>query len=251
MLMTFVRNTALAMVFAAAAAAPALAQMQPEERSVLRSEVRAYLLEHPEVLMEALQILETRRREAAEAAALTMVSDNADEIFNDGYSFVGGNPDGDITMVEFLDYNCAYCKKAHDGVNSLLQLDPNIRFVIKEFPILGPTSRTAAQAAMAALRQDDGRKYLAFSNAMMNNRGTLTEDQIWSYAEASGLDLARLREDAERPEIEAMLQQTYELARKLEVNGTPAFVIGDQMVRGYIPLEQLMQKVAEARQSLN
>ena len=242
------QGAALAALFAAT---PALAQMQPEERSVLRSEVRAYLLEHPEVLMEALQVLEARRKEAAEAAALTMVSDNADEIFNDGYSFVGGNPDGDITMVEFLDYNCGYCKKSHDEVKALLKQDGNIRFVVKEFPILGPTSRTAAKAAMAALRQDDGAKYLEFSDAMMSNRGALTDDQIWFYAADAGLDVDRLRADAESAEVQAELDRTYQLARKLEINGTPAFVIGDKMVRGFIPLEQMMQTVADARKSLN
>lgn len=249
--MKFLKRAVLAAMFAGLAAPAALAEMKPEERSVLRSEIRAYLLEHPEVLMEALQVLEARRKEAAEAAALTMISDNADEIYNDGYSFVGGNPNGDITVVEFLDYNCGYCKKSHPEVKTLLELDGEIRFVVKEFPILGPTSRTAAQAAMAALRQDGGLNYARFSDALMNHRGTLTDEQIWELAAQSDLDVEKLRADAESPEIQAELQQTYELARKLQINGTPAFVIGDKMVRGYIPLDQMMQTVAEARQSLN
>ncbi len=249
--MNFLKRAVLAAAIAALAAPAVHAQMKPEERGVLRSEIRAYLLEHPEVLMEALQVLEARRKEAAETAALSMISDNADEIYNDGYSFVGGNPDGDITMVEFLDYNCGYCKKSHTEVKTLLELDGEIRFVVKEFPILGPTSRTAAQAAMASLRQDGGLNYARFSDALMSNRGTLTDEQIWELAAQSGLDVDKLRADAESPEIQAELQQTYELARKLQINGTPAFVIGDKMVRGYLPLEDMMQTVAEARQSLN
>lgn len=217
------------------------------EREALRAEIRAYLLEHPEVIMEAIQVLELRRKEAEAAAEAGLVASIAEELHDDGYSFVAGNPDGDVTVVEFTDYNCGYCKKAHADVKALIRMDPNVRLVIKEFPILGPTSRTAAEAAMAAMRQSGGDAYLEFNDLLMNNRGALDEATIYRLADRAGLDSGLLRSDARDPKIAENLARTYALAQKLRIEGTPTFVIGDQVVRGFVPLKDLQDAVAAQR----
>lgn len=233
----------------ALSAQPAAAEgdLSPSERETMRTEIRAYLLEHPEVIMEAIQVLELRRKEAEAAAEAGMVASIADELHDDGYSYVAGNPDGDVTVVEFTDYNCGYCKKAHEDVKALIRMDPNVRLVIKEFPILGPSSRTAAEAAMAAMRQQGGDAYLDFNDLMMKHRGSLDEAAIYRLAESAGLDAGLLRSDARDPKIAENIARTYALAQKLRIEGTPTFVIGDQVVRGFVPLKDLQAAVAAQR----
>ena len=230
-------------------AAPLLAQteMPPEERALLRSEVRRYLLEHPEIIMEAIQVLEDRRREAETMADRDLVTRNLEALHADGFSFVAGNPEGDVTVVEFLDYNCGFCKRAHDEVRQLIETDPGLRYVVKEFPILGPSSRLAAQAALAATYQDEGRRYLAYNDALMSHQGQLSERAVFDYADDVGLHVRQLRRDMERPEIEERLGRTQGLARALRIEGTPSFVIGGQLVRGYVPLDRMREAVARER----
>lgn len=234
---------------AAVAPAPALAQaeMDPEERALLRSEVRRYLLEHPEIIMEAIEVLEARRREAETMADRDLVARHMEALWNDGFSYVAGNPEGDVTVVEFLDYNCGFCKRAHDEVRELIETDPGLRYVVKEFPILGPSSRLAAQAALAATMQDEGRRYLAFNDALMSHQGQLSERAVFDYADDVGLDVRRLRQDMELPEVSERLAQTHGLARALRIEGTPSFVIGGQLVRGYVPLDRMREAVARER----
>lgn len=223
-------------------------QLDPEGRALLRSEIRKYLLEHPEVIMEAVKVLEDRRVEAEATEARDLVADNAAEIFQDGYSHVAGNPDGDVTVVEFIDYNCGYCKKAHSDVRELVESDPNLRYVVKEFPILGPSSITAAKAALASRAQQDGRLYMAFNDALMGHRGALSDEQVWLIAEDVGLDVEALKAEAETAEIKSQIDRTYALAKKLEIQGTPTFVIGDELVRGYAPIDHMRDVVAAARE---
>lgn len=246
MLRTLVGALALS---AGLAAAPAQAQieMEPEERSLLRSEVRRYLLEHPEVIMEAIEVLEARRREAETLADRDLVARHQEALWNDGFSYVAGNPEGDVTVVEFLDYNCGFCKRAHDEVRELIETDPGLRYVVKEFPILGPSSRLAAQAALAATMQDEGRRYLAFNDALMSHQGQLSERAVFDYADDVGLDVRQLRRDMELPEVSERIARTQRLARSLRIEGTPSFVIGGQLVRGYVPLERMREAVARER----
>ena len=226
-----------------------LLQLDPEDRALLRAEIRAYLLENPEVIMEAVQVLESRRKQAEQAEGRDLISDNADAIFDDGYSHVAGNPDGDVTVVEFIDYNCGYCKKAHADVRELVETDAGLRYVIKEFPILGPSSVTAAKAALAAKSQQDGRLYMAFNDALMGHRGALTDEQVWEIADEVGLDVEALRTRAESEEITTQIARTYDLAKTLQIQGTPTFVIGDELVRGYAPLDVMRETVAAAREA--
>lgn len=236
-----------ALVTAAAPAALAQSAMTAEERTALRAEIRAFLLEEPELIVEVLDTLEQRRREQQEQSAQDALASNADLLMRDGFSYVGGNPDGDVTMVEFIDYRCGYCKRAHPHVLDLLAADGELRFVVKEFPILGPDSVFAGRAALASLRQKDGALYKPFHDAMIEHRGALTETVVKQLAREVGLEIALLELDMADPEIEKQLQSTYELAGQLGINGTPAFVIGNQIVRGFVPSDQMAGLVAAAR----
>ena len=215
--------------------------------------IEAYLREHPEVIVASLEKFQRDQREAQQMAQahadLTLVSDNEKEIFEDGYSFVAGNPDGDITLVEFSDYNCGYCKRAHSVVADFIEADGTIRLVVKEFPILGPGSTLAARAALASAMQDDSKKYGAFNDALMKHRGSHSEATVMKIAESVGLDLEQLEVDMESPEVDERVSRTFELAQKLSINGTPAFILGNQVVRGFVPVEELSRLAKAARSS--
>ncbi|MGJ8557048.1 MAG: thioredoxin domain-containing protein, partial [Sulfitobacter geojensis] len=165
-------------IVAAALALPAtamdLTELSDAERAQFRAEVRAYLMENPEVIMEAVDALREKEANAQAQADVDLVSVNADAIFDDGYSWVGGNPDGDITLVEFLDYRCGYCKKAHDEVAKLLEKDGNIRLIVKEFPILGDQSVLASRFAVAVKQVAGDDSYKAMNDALMAFRGDVT-----------------------------------------------------------------------------
>jgi protein-disulfide isomerase len=224
-------------------------EMSAEERAAFRAEVRAYLLDNPEVIMEAIQILEERRNAAARQDDAAVVAEHAEALFDDGFSYVGGNPDGEITLVEFSDYRCGYCKRAHPIVTELLEREPDLRFVLKEFPILGPESVTAGRMALAALDLDRAR-YRALHDALMTHEGGLTEAAAYRMAAEIGYDIPALKARAADPEIEARLRETYELASALGLQGTPSFVIGGQILRGFVPLEQMAAVLEEERAAL-
>lgn len=238
---------ALSLLLPTVAAAQSLGDL---DRQTLRDEIRAYLLENPEVIFEAIQVLEARRAEQARLADRDLVAQNSEALFNDGFSWVGGNPDGDVTIVEFLDHRCGYCKKAHPEIEELLKRDPGVRLVVKEFPILGPDSVKAGKMAMAALTIDRS-KYGALNDAMMEYRGNLTEQVAYRIASDLGYDIAELKAKAESTEIDDRLNENYQLARTLGLEGTPAFVVGTEVIRGYLPVEEMLAAVNEARQASN
>jgi len=210
--------------------------------------IRAYLLANPEVIVEAINVFEANQKLAAAAADEELVATNAKEIFEDGFSIVRGNPEGDITVVEFADYNCGYCKRAHTEVEKFVAADGNIRLVIKEFPILGEGSVFAARAALASGMQGDGALYPDFNDALMAHRGSHTEASVMKIAGEVGLDVAALEKDMQSEDVRLRINRTYELAQTLKINGTPAFVIGGEVVRGYVPADRLAQFAEVARE---
>ncbi len=227
-----------------------LADLSEADRAALHDEIRAYLLENPEVIFEAIQILEERRQVAGEEADAQLIAQYAEAIFEDGYSFVGGNPNGDVTLVEFLDYRCGFCKRAHPEIKELLERDPEVRLVVKEFPILGPDSVKAGRIALAALDIDSS-KYASLSDELMEFRGNLTEQAALRIAGNLGYEIAELKERAESTEIDDRIARNYQLAQVLNVQGTPAFIVGDQIIRGYLPVDDMVEVVNEARAALN
>lgn len=229
---------------------PATSDMSETERAQFRAEVRAYLLEHPEVIFEAIQILEARRAADKGERDARLVAEHSEELFHDPDDWVGGNPDGDVTLVEFFDYRCGYCKRAHPQVQALLEQDPDLRYVAKEFPILGPDSMAAARMALAALELDP-EKYGALNDQLMSFRGQLTEAAAYRIAGDLGYDVEALRERAARPDIEVTIRENHRLARALDINGTPGFVLGDRIIRGFLPREEMAAAVAEVRAATN
>lgn len=234
-------------------ATPALAfdidAMSDAERSMFREEVRAYLLENPEVIMEAVAVLE--RKQAAEQVAgdAALVATNAEAIFNDGFSHVGGNPDGDITFVEFVDYKCSYCKKAFPDLQTLIAQDGNIRVIYKEFPILGEESLLASRFAVATKLVAGDEAYAKIHDALMTMRGNVTEASLTGMADELGLDGKAIFADVANPQVDAIIGENHALAGRLQISGTPTFVMEDQLLRGYVPLDGMVQIVAELRQA--
>jgi protein-disulfide isomerase len=241
---------ALGLAGAAAAEPVGLDRMSEADRAAFREEVRTYLLENPEIILEAIQMLEQRRAAASEASDRDVIAANADQLFDDGFSWVGGNPEGDVTIVEFLDYRCGYCKKAQPAVEELLERDPKVRLVVKEFPILGPASVSAGKLALAALDLDRG-KFGPLHSALMGYEGNLTEEAAYQLAEEHGYDTEALRELAESSEIDDRLQKNYQLAQALGLQGTPAFIVGNKIIRGYIPADDMLAAVQDARTASN
>lgn len=222
-----------------------LSAMSPDEKAEFGAAVREYLLENPEVIIEAVNILEQRNAAAEAAADKDLVAANAEALFDDGYSWVGGNPDGDITLVEFMDYRCGYCRRAVPEVDALLAQDGNIRFVIKEFPILGDASVLSSRFAIATKHVAGDDAYKQVHDALMEFGGDVTEVALRRIADGLGLDsdaiVAAMDSDAVTDEI----AQTRELAQRLKISGTPSFVLGTEMLRGYLKADQ-MQQIADA-----
>lgn len=229
---------ALAAGTAAAADAPAVADKEAFGRAV-----RAYLLEHPEVLVEALEQLKARQQQAETVAYRKAFTERRSQILDNPDTPVGGNPKGDVTLVEFLDYRCGVCKQAHPIVNELVRSDGRIKVLYVNWPILGPDSVTAARAALAARYQG---KYEAFHEVLMTTRN-VTEATLFEVAKRVGLDVERLRRDMTRPEIEQTLRANHDLADALTINGTPSFIVGDELIRGARDLAGMREAVAEAR----
>ncbi len=240
-------NRLLAAVLIIFSAPVAAQELSPAQKAAIDAQIRAYILENPEIIVDAMQVLEQREQQAKANADRDLVASLKSELEDDGYSLIAGNPDGDVTMVEFLDYRCGYCKQAHDGVKALIASDPNIKFVVKEFPILGPDSTFAARAAMASLEQGPD-LYLRFNDVMMRHRGELDKNAVMRLAGEVGLDQAKLAEDLLNPQIAANIRETYGLARRLDISGTPAFIIGDTIVRGFLPYDTLKEIVEEQRE---
>ena len=214
------------------------------DKEAVRQIVREYLIEHPEVIEEAMGVLQERRELEQRARARAAIAENTEALLAHPMSPVSGDAGGDVTVVEFFDYRCRYCKRALGPVTELLAADDRVRVVWKEFPILGPVSNFAARAAMAADKQG---RYHEFHVAVMGAEEELTEEVVIDLASGLGLDVERLRQDMADPAIGDYLDETAQLARTLGISGTPAFVIGDTLVPGAIDGASLKRLVAELR----
>ncbi len=223
---------------------PIAAQAESLSEDRVKELVLEAIRENPEIVLEAVQIIEQREQQRQAEAAATVLSDNRDLLENDPNAPVLGNPDGDVTIVEFFDYNCPYCRRVKPHIEALLEEDPNVRLVYREWPILGDGSVFAARAALASREQG---KYEEFHWALMGMAGRAEEASVLQVAEQVGLDIARLRRDMEAPEIDAHIAVSMELSRALGFNGTPSFVIGDALVPGVIEADQMIRLAEEAR----
>jgi protein-disulfide isomerase len=234
-----------------AAAMPQAVRAQafsPAQRSSIETIVHDYLLAHPEVLQEAMAELEKRQSAAEAEKHRAAVKEHAQTLFSSPRQVTLGNPNGNVTFVEFFDYNCGYCKRAMDDMLTLLRDDSQLKVVLKEFPVLGPGSLEAAQVAVAVRLQDKtGKKYLEFHTRLLGGRGQADKARALAVAKDIGLDMGRLEKDMAGPEVKATLQEDFKLAEVLGLNGTPSYVIGSDVVVGAIGLAGLQQKVNTAR----
>jgi protein-disulfide isomerase len=219
--------------------------MSDAEKEQFGAQIREYLLENPEVIIEAINVLEQRNAVAEAAADKELVAVNADELFNDGYSWVGGNPDGDITLVEFMDYRCGYCRRAVPEVAELLAEDGNIRLVIKEFPILGDASVVSSRFAVATKHVAGDDAYKQVHDALLEFGGEPNEVTLRRLSDGLGLDSDAIMEAMDSDRVTDEINQTRELARRMQISGTPSFVLGSEMLRGYLTADQMLQ-IADA-----
>ncbi len=221
--------------------------MSGAEREAFGAAVREYLLENPEVLMEAIAVLEARQEAEQAANDIALVSANFDALHDDGHSVVSGNPEGDITIIEFIDYRCSFCRRAHPEVAELLASDGNIRKITKEFPILGQDSTEASRFAIAVLQVEGEDAYRQINDALIAHRGTLGRDALARIARDAGYDADAVVAQMDDPSVTDVIRANRELGEALAITGTPTFVFEDQLVRGYVPLDGMRSIVAELR----
>jgi protein-disulfide isomerase len=218
------------------------------QRSDIEKIVREYLIAHPEVLEEAMSELSKRQAAAEAEKHQASITKNAEAIFNSPRGVTIGNKDGDVTFVEFFDYNCGYCKRAMVDMLELMKADPKLKVVLKEFPVLGQGSVEAAQVAVAVRMQDPtGKKYLDFHQKLLGGRGAADKARALAAAKEAGLDMAKLEKDLGSQEVRATLEENLKLAESLGMNGTPSYVIGKQIVIGAVGVDSLMEKISNAR----
>jgi protein-disulfide isomerase len=218
------------------------------QRSDIETIIKSYLVSHPEVLEEAMAEL-TKRQAAAEAQKHEeSISKNASLIFNSPRGVTLGNKDGDVTFVEFFDYNCGYCKRAMADMLDLMKNDHKLKVVLKEFPVLSEGSVDAAKVAVAVRMQDPtGQKYLDFHQKLLGGRGPADKARAMAAAKDAGLDTARIEKDIATPEVKATIEENFKLAEDMGMNGTPSYVIGKQVVIGAVGLDGLKEKIGIAR----
>lgn len=243
----FLLTAAAMLCLSAPVAALDITAMNDTERQVFRQEIRAYLLENPEVLMEAIAVLEQRQQDAQTVNDETLIAVNAEALYLDQNSYMGGNPQGDVTIVEFLDYRCGFCKRAHPEVTELINSDGNIRFIIKEFPILGDQSVLASRFAISTLRNVGPEAYAKVHDSLMTIRGDISKSSLKRLAKSLDLDAGLIIKAMDDEAITAIIAENRLLAQRMQITGTPSFVMGAQMVRGYVPLDGMEEIVANSR----
>lgn len=238
------RTAAIALALTATTAlAGGLGDMTDAERQAFQAEVRQYLIDNPEVLVEAMNELQARQDAEAANKDLQMLADNKDAIFNNANDWAGGNPDGDITVVEFMDYRCGYCRKAFEETEELVKSDGNIRFVIKEYPILGEGSLASSKFAIAVRMIHGDDAYKKAHDALITLKGDVTPEALDALAGDLGFDADPILTKMETAEVLDVIKANHDLAQTMEINGTPTFVIDQTMVRGYVPLDGMRQIV--------
>jgi protein-disulfide isomerase len=210
-------------------------------------QVRAYLLANPEVIFEAVAEFERRNADAQAGMDQALVEANFDALFNDGFSWEGGNPDGDIVLVEFMDYKCGFCKRAHDEVLAFVREDGNVRFILKEFPILGPESDLASRFAISVLHLGGNDAYAEVHDALMRSTDPVTPDAMAELAQDVGLDMADLEAHMQSEQVNTILSTNRALAQRLQISGTPTFVMNTEFIRGFVPADGLAEVAASLR----
>jgi len=240
---------ALALSLALPAALPAQAQsFSADQREEIGQIVKDYLVAHPEVIQDVMAELEKRQQSAEAEKHRAAVVENKATIFTSPHQVVLGNPQGNVTMVEFFDYNCGFCKRALGDMLDLIKSDSNLKFVLKEFPVLGEGSVEAARVAVAARMQDTtGKKYIEFHQKLLGSRGAADKMRALAVAKEVGFDMARIEKDMGSDEVKKTIEENMKLAEALGVNGTPSYVVGEEVVVGAVGIDALREKIGAER----
>jgi len=220
----------------------------PAFQKAVEKVVKQYILTHPEVIEQTLQALQAKRQAEEREHTRQMIATKQAELLNDPDSPVSGNLEGDVTVVEFFDYRCGYCKRVAGAVTQLQQDDPNVRVVYKDYPILGEASELASRAALASQAQG---KHLAFHEALLASKQDLTQESLFQIATEVGLDQEQLKKDMESPSLQTTIERNRALARELSINGTPGFIIGTELVPGALDLKDLKKLIRQIRKEKN
>jgi protein-disulfide isomerase len=248
-MMFSLKHLAVAAAVCLALGVPAQAQtFNDAQRGEIERIIKDYLMQHPEVLQDVMAELEKKQQFADAEKGKVAVKENKDLLLSSPRQVTLGNPQGDVTLVEFFDYNCGYCKRALSDLMGLMKADPKLRVVLKEFPVLGPGSVEAAQVAAAVRMQDrGGKKYLDFHQKLLGGRGQVDRARALAVAKEVGMDMSRLEKDMASEEVRAQLQESMQLADKLGLNGTPSYVVGPNVVIGAVGYDALKEKIESAR----
>jgi protein-disulfide isomerase len=240
---------AAAVSLALAGAAPAVAQsFSADQREEIGKIIKDYLLTHPEVMQDVMAELEKRQQSAEAEKHRAAVVENKATLFSSPHQVVLGNPQGNVTMVEFFDYNCGFCKRAMTDMLDLIKTDNNLKFVLKEFPVLGEGSVEAARVAVAARMQDtNGKKYIEFHQKLLGSRGSADKMRALAVAKEVGFDMPRLERDMGSDEVKKTIEENMKLAEALGVSGTPSYVVGQEVVIGAVGLDALRDKINAER----
>jgi protein-disulfide isomerase len=216
----------------------------PKDRAGLDQAIHDYLMAHPEVVLDALKAAQQQADAQAAEQSRRTIATKQKELLNSPDDLVQGNPKGNVTLVEFFDYRCPYCKQVEPSLDALLKEDGKLRIVYKEFPILGEASVYATRVALAAKKQG---KYAEFHRAMMATKGDINDETVLKVATSIGLDVSKIKADMSAPEIDKLIDTNYGLADALNIQGTPAIILGDNLIPGAIDLDTLRKDIAAAR----
>jgi len=233
---------------APAAAPPAAPVFSDTQRQAIEAIVKDYLVKNPDVLQEAIAEGEKRAQETQKLAQVAALKESRDTLTNSPHGVVVGNPAGDVTVVEFFDYNCGYCRKALGDIQALVKADPKLRVVLRDFPVLGAESLEASKLALAAKQQLKADRMFEFHVKLLETKGRVTGERAVAVAKEMGLDTARLAKEAQGPEVKAALSENVSLGDKLGLSGTPAFIIGDEVVPGAVGVDPIRKIIADVRQ---
>lgn len=227
---------------------PAAAQSFTDaQKDQIRSVIRDYLLQNPEILQEAMIELEKKQKDGEKAAQKQAMADLAGVITNSPRAVVVGNPQGDVTLVEFFDYNCGYCKRAMNDLRDMIKADPKLRVVLRDFPVLGPESVEASLVALAAKNQIKPEKYWEFHQKLLDQRGRVGKEKAIAVAKEFGADPAKLEKDMQSAEVRAAVEETMRIGDALKLQGTPAFIVGDEIIFGAVGEAPLKTAIASVR----
>jgi protein-disulfide isomerase len=224
------------------------AELSPAERAAFEAVIKDYLLKNPEIIEQAIEALQKKKEDAARLARLRIVEDKAGPLFNSKTHVVIGSPSAPVTLVEFFDYNCGYCKKALPDMAKLVESEPAVKIILKDFPILSRESQEAAIVAMALKQQFEPKRFWDFHLKLMSERGRIGKEQAIDLAREMGADMDRLANDMTSDLIRAGLSETAELAQALDISGTPSYVLGDEVVVGAVGIEELQSRISAIKQ---